>query len=181
MHCYLHEIPLDEGFTVLFNTEPSRRLVQGKQVNRPSGFHLFAARWQSKNRVKCVGCGVEADRWVAIKGEKDRSEQVDFHPYAPTMSGIVRMTQDHIIPKSLGGVDHLDNLRVMCSTCNLTRGNSLARADLEFARTHPELIDPERLAQGIARMKYQASHMGSMYRLDDVIEAVRPFILMGYI
>jgi hypothetical protein len=30
---------------------------------------------------------------------------------------------DHILPKSRGGGDHPENLRVLCQSCNLTRGN----------------------------------------------------------
>ena len=29
------------------------------------------------------------------------------------------MTKDHIVPKSKGGADHLDNLETMCDQCNL--------------------------------------------------------------
>lgn len=30
---------------------------------------------------------------------------------------------DHIVPVSHGGMDTVDNLRVLCATCNVTRGN----------------------------------------------------------
>lgn len=35
----------------------------------------------------------------------------------------IRLHIDHIIPKSQGGSDDKDNLRVLCSTCNQTRSN----------------------------------------------------------
>jgi len=33
---------------------------------------------------------------------------------------------DHIIPHSLGGSDHPTNLRIVCRTCNQSRGNGAA-------------------------------------------------------
>jgi len=35
------------------------------------------------------------------------------------------ITIDHIIPVSLGGTDHLDNLQIACKSCNSTKGNKL--------------------------------------------------------
>lgn len=36
-----------------------------------------------------------------------------------------QLTLDHIKPKSKGGSDSLENLRLACRKCNLKRGNSL--------------------------------------------------------
>jgi 5-methylcytosine-specific restriction enzyme A len=35
------------------------------------------------------------------------------------------MTRDHIIPKSKGGSDHLNNMQTMCTKCNNKKGNSI--------------------------------------------------------
>ena len=32
------------------------------------------------------------------------------------------MTVDHIVPRSRGGSDHLDNLQLLCGACNSTKG-----------------------------------------------------------
>ena len=39
-------------------------------------------------------------------------------------------TIDHIVPRSRGGTDHIDNLQLLCGACNSVKGS----------RSHPELI-----------------------------------------
>lgn len=46
----------------------------------------------------CVGCG-----------KKLRKNDVDI---------------DHILPRSLGGKDDIDNLQCLCKTCNRSKGNN---------------------------------------------------------
>lgn len=35
------------------------------------------------------------------------------------------MTIDHIVPKSLGGTNNIENLRGLCKDCNAKRGNDM--------------------------------------------------------
>ena len=37
----------------------------------------------------------------------------------------VLMTKDHILPKSKGGKDEIDNYQTMCIRCNEAKGNNL--------------------------------------------------------
>jgi 5-methylcytosine-specific restriction endonuclease McrA len=37
---------------------------------------------------------------------------------------LVLMTQDHIMPRSKGGANRLENLQTMCCVCNNRKGNS---------------------------------------------------------
>lgn len=45
----------------------------------------------------------------------------DLDPFNPHRK--VRLHIDHILPKSHGGTDDKNNLRVLCSTCNQAKGN----------------------------------------------------------
>ena len=44
------------------------------------------------------------------------------------------LTVDHIVPQSKGGTDHLDNLQLLCSACNSTKGT------ISQAAFHAKLI-----------------------------------------
>ena len=43
----------------------------------------------------------------------------------------MRFTIDHIIPKSLGGTDEMDNLCLACWDCNLAKHNHISAVDPE--------------------------------------------------
>ena len=79
--------------------------------------------------TKCVGCGL---RGVFFAKEK-HIEHADnlqvcwrLNLYGFDQEGKeVLMTRDHIIPKSLGGVQHASNFQVMCFNCNAKKGNKV--------------------------------------------------------
>lgn len=52
---------------------------------------------------------------------------------------LVPLTVDHIIPKSLGGEDHIDNYQPMCFPCNNKKGNGKrnnnCKGRIEFDKT----------------------------------------------
>ena len=58
-------------------------------------------------------------------------EPVDLALYGPTgFFGVETVTVDHVRPQSVGGGDHLENLRLAHGTCNSRRGTR----DVELAR-----------------------------------------------
>jgi hypothetical protein len=104
--------------------------------------------------------------------------------YATNSHGhVVMMTRDHIIPKSLGGKDCIENLRPACTRCNENRSNEVTPEVVEFAQNNPELIDKKRIREGLDKLKRH------LERLDKSIcdqqkereRLIRPFKDMGYL
>ncbi len=53
----------------------------------------------------------------------------------------VRLTIDHILPESLGGITMLDNLCLACWECNLRKGSRVSGFD-EQTQREPRLFNP---------------------------------------
>lgn len=160
MQIFYKELSLEDGFAVS-DLPKLERIVAGREVSMASGIELFRAL--RGHRIRCWKCGCEADRWVVGKGQGDKIGRpvmnlfaYKFVPSTKKRAGyhkLVMMTRDHIIPKSLGGVDRIANLRPGCEDCNSQRGSKMTKGDKKFMERHPELIDPIRAAKGEATRK----------------------------
>ena len=76
--------------------------------------------------LACVGCGIKG-KFFAVEKSSSRSEGHHLNLYAvDSEDDEVLMTKDHIIPKSLGGPETLENFQTMCTICNNKKGNRLA-------------------------------------------------------
>lgn len=158
---FYRELTLDEGYAIA-DLPKGSRLVAGREVNIASGIELF--KTMRGQPIMCWRCGCVADRWITCKGSGDKISKPVLNLFAtftppPTkkqpnpIPRLVMMTRDHIIPKSLGGVDRVANLRPGCEFCNSQRGSQMTEADEKFMNAHPELIDPLRAAKGEATRK----------------------------
>lgn len=79
-----------------------------------------------KKGIKCLCCGIEGQYFAKEKRPKDVSYHLNL--YAVDDNGKeVLMTKDHIIPKSKGGKDCVDNYQTMCVYCNKEKGNKIEK------------------------------------------------------
>lgn len=74
----------------------------------------------------CVKCGLEGTRLILGRNVKDGSKHWDIYS-----DDLTPLTVDHILPKSFGGPDTLENYQPMCSPCNSRKGNGLKRSPIE--------------------------------------------------
>ena len=94
------ETPTLTGWNVTHRTDIPRRADQGLLPNYRTHKHTLFGRQEGV----CAGCEV-------------------MFPFR-------NMTIDHIVPRSKGGADHLDNLQLLCGACNSVKGD----------RSQPEFI-----------------------------------------
>lgn len=149
MMIFYKSLSLEEGFE-LAKIDKNSRVVAGREVSLAAGFKLFDTLHGLP--IKCWQCGCEADQWISCRGQNERSRPVlnlfatRHYKTKKRAARLVMMTRDHIIPKSLGGVDSVENLRPGCELCNGRRGSNMSKADILFMAVNPHLISQERLA-----------------------------------
>lgn len=73
--------------------------------------------------LECVSCSIKGEYFI-MERNLGSTGRFHFNLFAvdECMNEII-MTKDHIIPKSKGGSDDLDNLETMCYICNEHKGN----------------------------------------------------------
>ncbi len=97
-----------------------RKQLTGDEV----GCNSLRLRTFKIKGIFCVTCGIKGDVFYKEKTKNDLRYHLNL--YAINSSGHeVLMTKDHIIPKSKGGLDRLDNMQPMCTKCNSKKGNRL--------------------------------------------------------
>lgn len=69
--------------------------------------------------LKCPNCDRITDNISLGICPNDGSKHWDIY------SNEHLMTIDHIIPKSKGGKNHIDNYQIMCASCNSKKGNKM--------------------------------------------------------
>lgn len=158
MQHFYKELTLQEGFDVAAKPKESR-IVGGREVGLASGISLFKAMHNNGEIIQCWKCGCIAERWISTLGKNDTKSRPVLNLFAskilpPTkrrkhpLPILVMMTRDHIIPKSHGGKDVIENLRPGCEECNSERGNEMNDEELQFMSDNPQLICPTRAARG---------------------------------
>lgn len=79
-------------------------------------YHLFA-----QSRV-CACCGrVGTVMLLDVHGQI--YSRAHFNLYAVENGELILMTRDHIVPRSRGGQDVLENLQTLCTECNGKKGD----------------------------------------------------------
>lgn len=96
-----------------------------------------------KRNQKCVTCDISGNLWRLERTAKDdelnkaphfnlyhrRFIQLDTLTHPRTV--VELMTRDHIIPRSKGGGEGIDNMQTMCYPCNQDKADKLAHEEAQ--------------------------------------------------
>jgi hypothetical protein len=75
--------------------------------------------------TKCVSCGLEASYFALEKDINGDSDAYHLNLWGIKPSGEnILFTHDHILARSLGGADTLENTQTMCFPCNNLKGTA---------------------------------------------------------
>ena len=101
--------------------------------------------------LSCACCGITGSVMILewqLRGDSSDPKvlQPHFNLYAVTPDGLVLMTKDHILPKSQGGQDSLDNYQTMCELCNSIKGAD--QVGVDTVRERRKLYDARRKGKG---------------------------------
>lgn len=116
---HIAEFPIHEVFPYITQEDVKREyIVNGKSYSikmNSDRYFVFS------NSPYCKACGLLGNKLMLDINPGDQSPH--FNLYAEENGRLVLMTKDHIIPKSKGGPDHIQNYATMCSICNNLKGN----------------------------------------------------------
>jgi 5-methylcytosine-specific restriction endonuclease McrA len=88
--------------------------------------HQYSLRYRTfHNSLVCVKCGRVGNLMGLEKACRDKHHTYHFNLYCVEGDIQIQMTKDHIIPKSRGGKDRIENMQTMCATCNRNKGNKI--------------------------------------------------------
>lgn len=81
----------------------------------------------------CVRCGREGSFFVLESHVP--TEKAHLNLYGEENGKLILFTKDHILPRSKGGRNSMENYQVMCSPCNNKKGSRDEAQDLALHRT----------------------------------------------
>lgn len=117
---HLGEVSVKEVFPYVGKSLPPRTYTVG---GKSYSLRLTSLRYEVlRNSQSCAACGIVGAVLLLDRNPQDKSPHFNLY-HQKTDGSLILMTKDHILPKSLGGKDHINNMRTMCMPCNVWRAN----------------------------------------------------------
>ena len=124
------EVVLEDALTAASALARKRRngdlSVRSSDIRESVGKSVVRLRTFAVHGCKCDKCGLEG---TTVLRTQDNGGAFHVDLYAVKDDVYHLLNRDHILPASLGGPNHLWNLRPMCEKCNSSRGNTYTEED----------------------------------------------------
>ena len=110
---------IDEVFNLLGEDtlKETGELIKSDSIEF-NGYQIYKDSWRYRtfyhNGLKCACCG-RIRTYFKLKADSKNIERAHFNLFSE--DGTL-MTKDHIIPRSKGGPDCIENFQTMCEECN---------------------------------------------------------------
>jgi hypothetical protein len=115
----------EDIFPFLMEKQPCKK--ESLRFYEGIGIRMDSLRYMVFQRdLACAWCGLTGHFFLLQAGEDDPKGRGHFNLFAEENGKLVMFSKDHVIPKSWGGKETLENMQTMCTTCNWIKG---ARAD----------------------------------------------------
>ena len=104
----------------------SKCVIDGNlvHISQPK-LELFKLNFTKNGGVcKCELCGVEASYAVVEKHPSHSRYHFQMYTVCKDTKNEILFNIDHIIPKSVGGGDDIDNYQLTCDVCNRTKADN---------------------------------------------------------
>lgn len=117
---------VDDTLNLLKNIKKKKGYIIHNGVK--IGIHYDKFSLFLKGKHCCKLCKLPITYVVLEKQMKDiQRYHFNFYTIHPENKQEILFNIDHIIPKSKGGQDHLDNYQLTCEICNMKKGNNMSR------------------------------------------------------
>lgn len=155
----LRTMGLDEGLAYLEDQGP-RKISDNwiEDVNKAAATRLKMFR---AGQITCVSCGLTGEHFHIERHKNDKVMPFSVNLYGWKDDREVMLTWDHIIPKSYGGSNSIENAQCMCAECNLMKGNVLSIFEMM-----------EIVGRSNAHLMYRQSTVDRRVTIEDTIQLV---------
>lgn len=129
--------PIEEGMSILAQDLTQKdnflfaRRMPGKEIPPPEDifwvtFDPYGRRLRTfiEKGTTCVHCGLEATYFAAEKDKFQKTRKYHINLWGTKGNKEILFTHDHIIPRSKGGPDRIENCQTMCEPCNGKKGSN---------------------------------------------------------
>ena len=113
--------------------------------------------------IDCVCCGLKGQYFWLEQNRNQPGTAYHFNLYGVYDDGNeVQLTKDHIIPKSKGGKNYIDNYQTMCDRCNMDKADKIAQV-YTMSNIVWIIVDADKGIIAFCSTEFMAAKMANVY------------------